>query len=284
MNAKAVVMLLALNLTGAAGAIAAPFAMVTDVKGDAWALGGAKPRKLVVLGYIEVPTEVRVDAATTLAVTYFSSGTQYSFAGPSRVALDAAAPRMLEGQAAQEKKVAPEKSIGGGGLSTDQWRRLQQATVVMRAVKSSFSVVGPDKTAVLEREPEFEWTPANGARRYRLVVYGANNQVVHEQTTDQNLVRPGAKLNLQPGRQYRWKVDALSVAKPVSVAGVFVIADQSARERALASKPPAGADMAARVFYATTLEAEGHAHDARAEWKALARDFPNVPEIAQRSR
>ena len=52
MNAKAVVMLLALNLTGAAGAIAAPFAMVTDVKGDAWALEGAKPRKLVVLGYI----------------------------------------------------------------------------------------------------------------------------------------------------------------------------------------------------------------------------------------
>lgn len=284
MNAKTVGMLLALTLGGAASAIAAPFAMITDVKGDAWALEGAKPRKLAVLGYIEAPVEIRVDPATRLAITYFSSGTQYSFAGPARVALDAAAPRILEGQAAQAKKVAPEKSIGGGGLSTDQWRRLQQATVVMRAVKASFSVVGPDKTAVLEREPEFEWTSADGAKRYRLVVYGADNQVVHEQTTDQNLIRPGAKLSLQPGKQYRWKVDALGVAKPVSATGSFMVAEQPLRERVLASKPPAGSDMAARVFYATTLEAEGHAYDARAEWKALARDFPDVPEIAQRIR
>jgi cytochrome c-type biogenesis protein CcmH/NrfG len=46
----------------------------------------------------------------------------------------------------------------------------------------------------------------------------------------------------------------------------------------------AGTELGARSFYATTLEAQGHAHDARAEWKALAREFPNQPEIAERSR
>jgi cytochrome c-type biogenesis protein CcmH/NrfG len=49
-------------------------------------------------------------------------------------------------------------------------------------------------------------------------------------------------------------------------------------------KRTAGADLGPRSFYATTLEAEGHQHDARAEWKALAREYPNEPEIVQRGR
>jgi cytochrome c-type biogenesis protein CcmH/NrfG len=49
-------------------------------------------------------------------------------------------------------------------------------------------------------------------------------------------------------------------------------------------KRSAGSELGGRSFYATALEAEGHTHDARAEWKSLARDFPNEPEIVQRSR
>jgi hypothetical protein len=261
--------------------LAAPFAMITDLKGDAWALEGDKPRKLSLLGYIESPTEVKVDPAAKLAITYFASGLQYSFAGPARVALDSAAPKVIDGQAADAKKVTPEKSIGGG-LSSDQWRRLQQATVVMRAVRSNFSVVGPDRTALLVREPEFEWTAAAGARGYRLVVYGPDNNILHEATTEQNSLTPA--LELQPGKRYRWKVDALGVTKPVSANGAFTIADDAERARMSEVKRAAGSELGPRSFYATTLEAEGHQHDARAEWKALAREYPNEPEIVQRGR
>jgi hypothetical protein len=268
-------------LAAANAALAAPFAMITDLKGDAWALEGDKPRKLSLLGYIESPTEVKVDPAAKLAITYFASGLQYNFAGPARVALDSAAPKVIDGQAADAKKVTPEKSIGGG-LSSDQWRRLQQATVVMRAVRSNFSVVGPDRTALLVREPEFEWTAAAGARGYRLVVYGPDNNILHEATTDQNSLTPA--LELQPGKRYRWKVDALGVTKPVSANGAFTIADDAERARMSEVKRAAGSELGARSFYATTLEAEGHQHDARAEWKALAREYPNEPDIVQRSR
>ena len=158
-----------------AQAFAAPFAMITDLKGEAWALDGAQPRKLALLGYIENPTEIKVDPAGKLAITYFSNGVQYSFAGPARVALES-------------------------------------------------------------------------------------------------------------GKRYRWKVDALGVAKPVSASGAFTVADDAARERAAEAKRSAGSELGARSFYATTLEAEGHAYDARAEWKALAQEYPNEPEIAIRSR
>jgi hypothetical protein len=264
-----------------AQAFAAPFAMVTDLKGQAWTMDGAQPKKLALLGYIENPTEVKVDPNGKVAITYFANGVQYSFAGPARVALESGAPKVIEGQSGEFKKVTPEKSIGGG-LSSDQWRRLQQATVVMRSVKTTFAAVGPDKTAVLDRTPEFEWTPAAGAKGYRLVVYGPDNDIIHEATTEQTSLKPA--LELESGKRYRWKVDALGVAKPVSASGAFTVADDAARERASEMKRNAGTELGARSFYATTLEAEGHAYDARAEWKALAKDYPNEPEIVSRSK
>jgi len=262
---------------------AAPFAMITDLKGDAWRTdSGGKQHKLALLGYVESPGEVKIEATAKLGITYFASGVQYSFDGPARIALDAQAPRVIEGKAAQPSKVGPEKAIAGG-MSNDQWRRLQQATVVMRTVKASFTVVGPDKTEVLAREPEFEWTPAADAKRYRLVIFGPDNQILHEATTEQTAFRPGPAVKLETGKKYRWKVDALGVAKPVSAAGSFAMAGDAARERINASRPAAGAPMAARIYFATTLEAEGYMTDARAEWKALSREFPDVPEIKQRS-
>jgi hypothetical protein len=270
------------SLAFAAAVQAAPFAMITDMKGDALAMEGGKQRKLAMLSYIETPVEIRVEQAGKLGITYFASGVQYSFDGPARISLDAGAPKVIEGPAGQSKKVGPEKSIGGGGLSNDQWRRLQQATVVMRTVKASFSVVGPDKTDLLAREPEFEWTGASDARRYRLVVSGPDNKIIHEATTDQTSVKAGA-LKLEPGQKYRWKVDALGVSKPVSATGNFTVASDDVRQRVISNRPGSDADLAARILYATTLEAEGHQHDARAEWKQLAREFPDVPEIKQRS-
>src|SRR4051812_28783982 len=126
----------------AAQAFAAPFAMITDLKGQAWALDGAQPRKLALLGYIENPTEIKLDPAGKLAITYFSNGVQYSFAGPARVALESGAPKVIDGAAGELKKVTPEKSIGGG-LSSDQWRRLQQGNGGLGNRKEEVCGVGP---------------------------------------------------------------------------------------------------------------------------------------------
>ncbi len=260
---------------------AAPFAMVTDLKGNAWTTERGKEQKLVLLSYIESPVEVKVDPSTTLGVTYFASGVQYSVQGPARVALGAQGPRVVEGQPAQSTKVGPEKSIEGG-LSKDQWRRLQQATVVMRTVKPSFSVVSPDKNVVLTREPRFEWTAGGEAKRFRLVVYGPDNKIIHEATTEQTALQPGPALKLEPGQTYRWKVEVLGVATPARAVGTFTTESEALREKMISKRPAAGAPLSARIFYATVLEAEGYVTDARAEWKVLAGEYPDVPEIKQR--
>jgi hypothetical protein len=269
------------GLAFSALAQAAPFAMITDLKGDAWASEFGKQKKLALLSYIEAPVEVKVEPSTTLGVTYFTSGVQYSFQGPARVALGAQAPRVIDGQPALSTKLGPEKAIEGG-LSKDQWRRLQQATVVMRTVKPTFAVVSPDKSVLLTREPEFEWTAAGEAKRFRLVVYGPDNKILHEATTDQTALQPGSALKLEPGQTYRWKVEVLGVTTPGRAIGTFTTENEALRTKMIASRPGVGAPLAARMFYATILEAEGYMADARAEWKVLSREYPDVPEIKQR--
>jgi hypothetical protein len=271
------------SLASATAAWAAPFAMVTDLKGAAWSIEGAQPQKLALLAYLEKPTEVRLDEAAKLAVTYFADGVQHTFVGPARLSLDASTVTVLEGKGSESRKVTPEKAIKGG-LSAEQWRRLQQATVVMRVVRSSFGVIGPDNTTVLDADPEFEWDAVPGAKGYRLVVYGTENQILYEGTSEHPRMRAGSALELQPGRRYSWKVDALGVRKPVSARGSFALAEEPARLDAAARKQSAGRDAPARVFYAISLEAQGHAHDARAEWRALARDFPEELEYRRRAQ
>jgi hypothetical protein len=276
--------LLASLLFGAATPLAAaPFAMVTELKGDARSVDGNESRKLALLSYIEKPTQIQVDPAGRLVVTYFANGVQYSFEGPSKASLEVPNPKVIQGAQPQARKITPDKAIGGGGLSPDQWRRLQQATMVMRSVRPGFSVIGPDKTVLLDTQPEFEWTSAPHAKGYRLVVY-ADNAVIHEARTEANSLRPGEALKLQPGRRYRWKVDAIGVQKPVSTSGAFTVAETPVRKDMLGLKASMGSDAAARAFYATALEAQGHTYDARAEWKALARDFPEEAEYSARAR
>src|SRR5688572_15513467 len=110
---------------------AAPFAMVTGINGEATGTLAGKSRPLTLLAFIQGPEEVSVASRGRLVITYFASGMQYSVEGPAKMVLAAAEPQVLEG-AAQRKKISPDKWIGEGGLSSDQWRRLTQATSVMR--------------------------------------------------------------------------------------------------------------------------------------------------------
>jgi len=265
----------------AALAHAAPFAMVTEVKGDPTATLEGKSRKLTLLAFIQGPEEVSVAPKGRLVVTYFASGMQYSVDGPAKLVLAATEPQVLEG-AAQRRKISPDKWIGEGGLSTDQWRRLSQATSVMRDVTASFAVVSPNNSVVLAPAPLFEWTPAANVRRYKLVIYGPQSQVLYEEVTTGTALRPAPSLQLQAGVKYRWKVDQLGVAQPRSASGVFSVASDAERARAMAGKPDEPPNLASRLYYATMLEAEGYENDAREEWKALIKDFPEVQEARRK--
>ena len=263
-------------------AFAEPVAMVTDMKGSAWH-GGDKALPINMLHYFEAPTLVRLGPNSTLTVTYFANSVQYSFKGPALLTIEAASPRVSEGTPAETRRVGPEKAIGGG-LTKDQWRRLQQAAIVMRSTRAAFLAIAPNQTMVLSTRVEFSWTPAEGATAYRVTFSDDNDATLVEMETTATAVALPVSVRLVRGRTYRWKVEAVGVPDPLIAFASFATASVEMEQRMAQLRPIESADLAAQVYYATLLDIEGFTFDARAEWRRLARMFPDERAIQRRAQ
>ena len=265
-----------------ASILAAPVAMITDLKGSAF-VGN---QKVSMLKYLDAKSELRLEGQSSVVITYFANPVQHTFTGPSKIMVGDTAPSAIEGASGDTKRVGPNTTIQGG-LSGDQWRRLQQAAVVMRDVKPRFDVIAPNNTSILSaNDVELSWTPMDGAKSYRVVVYDdATSKIIHEATVSGGITTAElpASADLQTGKKYRWKVDALGISKPSGAFGIFTVADQPTVGKMNTIRPTDTADRPARVFYATLLEIEGYSYDAKQEWKRLAKQFPNEEALVQRS-
>ena len=262
-------------------AAAEPVAMATDVKGLA-TLEGAKPVPLTLLHYFEAPSTVKLGPGATLSVTYFANPVQYNFKGPAVLTIDASAPKVSEGAAPDVRRVGPERSIDGG-LTKDQWRRLQQATVVMSSARLVFSMISPNGTTILSPRPELSWTPATGAQSYRVAVSDESDAPVATWTSATTSTVVPASARLLSGKTYRWKVDVVDAAQPLSASGTFAIAAPDLQQRVAQLRPADANDRAANVYFATLLELEGLSHDAKAEWQRLARQYPDERAFQRRA-
>ena len=262
-------------------AAAEPVAMVTDVRGLA-TLEGAKPVPLTLLHYFDAPSTVKLGPGATLSVTYFANPVQYNFKGPAVLTIDATAPKVSEGAAPDMRRVGPERSIDGG-LTKDQWRRLQQATVVMRSARLGFSVISPNGTTILSPRAELSWTPAAGAQSYRVAVSNESDAPVATWTSTATSTVIPESARLLSGKTYRWKVDAVDAAQPLSASGTFAIAAPDLQQRFAQLRPADTHDRAANVYFASLLELEGFSLDAKAEWKRLARQYPDERAFQRRA-
>lgn len=263
-------------------AIAEPVAMVTDVKGSAWH-GGERALPLNMLHYFEAPTQVRLAPQSTLSVTYFANPVQYVFQGPALLTIEATAPKMTEGAAPETRRVGPEKGITGG-LTRDQWRRLQQAAVVMRAVRASFVVISPNQTIVLSPRIELSWTAVDQATGYRVVISDDADHALAELPASSTSVFIPESIRLQKGFTYRWKVDAMLASETLTAFGVFEVASAEIEQKFAQLRPAPASELAAQVYFATLLDIEGFAHDARIEWRRLAKLYPDERAIARRAQ
>ena len=262
--------------------MAQPVAMVTDIKGDAW-YGGERRLPLMLLHYFEAATQVRLAPDSTLSITYFANPVQYLFKGPALLTVETTAPKMTEGTPPEARRVGPEKGIGGG-LSPDQWRRLQAAAVVMRARRAAFVVISPNQTTVLSPQVELSWTAVDGATGYQVVVSDNADRVLAELPVSSTSVFIPDSIRLQNGMTYRWKVDAKLGSETLSAFGAFEAASAEIEQKFARLRPAPTAEFAAQVYFATLLDIEGFTHDARIEWQRLAKLYPNERAIARRAQ
>jgi len=125
-------LLLALALTASTLALAAePLGMVIDVQGNATLNDGGKTARLDMLSYLNAQAEIQLSPGASMTATWYAGAKELKFAGPARLKVEPGGIRVVQGGAAQERKVSDEKIDATRKPPT----RLGQAAIAMRGMK-----------------------------------------------------------------------------------------------------------------------------------------------------
>ena len=251
-------------------AFAQPVAFVTDIHGEVTVVGGAR---VAFLSELSPATRIAAPAGAKLAVLFFASGAEYVFAGPGEFAIEADQVKALSGAAPSRRAVSTRPSAA----VMTQVVRTATASVRMRSVAPPAALkpgpAYPRNAQIATLLPQLRWNGEPGAQGYTLVVRSADGKEVWKGAAKSSPHR--LPLKLAAATRYSWSVTGQAPLGEASfeteTADVVAKAEQS---RAAAKTFPD------RVMHALLLEELGAKHDAREAWAALARERPDLPELA----
>jgi hypothetical protein len=112
------------------------------------------------------------------------------------------------------------------------------------------------------------------AKNYSLVVGAGGKEIYRTRLEATALKMP---IRLSPRTQYDW---AVSAGEKNFAAVKFSTLSEEDLKRVEAFKPRAHATFSDRVLFALTLGGLGASQDAREVWQALAKERPDLPELA----
>lgn len=255
-------------------------AFVSDVKGDA-ALDNGKASLMA-----EVKKGARVTCAhdCMVGVMYMQSGKEFVLKGPGD---------FLVGDSEVTAKIGPPPT-----LRETKWKVSSQvvaqaaqtssASIRMRSLGSSTPkadvplpaerLIYPRDTKVATLQPGFRWASANtkGPFEFELKANGSARPVYKAKASAMNLNLPG-NVKLQPDMEYSWVVK--SAASDVGMTS-FKTLPAHALDLTQKRKPDDKAAFSDWLLYALTLKEVGADQDAGEVWAKLARDRPDLPELA----
>ncbi|MEP7154896.1 MAG: hypothetical protein ABI905_03930 [Betaproteobacteria bacterium] len=255
-------------------------AFVTDVKGDA-ALDAGKAALMA-----EVKKGARVTCARDcmVGVMYLLSGKEYVLKGPGD---------FLVGESEVTAKIGPPPTMRETKWKVNsqvvaQASQTSSASIRMRSLGSSAPkveaalpaerLIYPRDTKVATLQPAFRWASASakGPFEFELKANGAAKPVYKAKAATTNLNLPG-NVKLQPDVEYHWVVK--SGASDVGMTN-FRTLPAHALDLTQKRKPDDKAAFTDWLLYALTLKEVGADQDAGEVWAKLARDRPDLPELA----
>ena len=280
MNKKTILLGAVLSFATLVAQAQSGVAFLTDVKGDA-ALDTAKASLMA-----EVKKGARVTCAheCMVGVMYLLSGKEYTLKGPGD---------FLVGENEVTAKIGPPPT-----LRETKWKVSSQvvaqatqtssASIRMRSLGSSAPktevalpaerLIYPRDTKVATLQPGFRWASANakGPFEFELKANGSAKPLYKARANAMNLNLPG-NVRLQPDMEYNWVVK--SAASDVGMTS-FRTLPAHALDLTQKRKPDDKAAFSDWLLYALTLKEVGADQDAGEVWAKLARDRPDLPELA----
>lgn len=267
---------LAAALAAGALALAAhaadPVAFVADLNGNASIEGEGK---LNFLTELKAGTRLMLGTGATVSITYAANGTEYTVRGPGEFLVGAA-------EVKAEKGGTPTKRVVTSLQSTSVVARVSHtatASLRMRSVqveRPKAALQFPVDTRVTSLQPTLAWTGEAEATQVKIT--DANGKEVWKGTARGGTVRPSVKLS--PATRYRWTVMTPSGA--IGDAQFETVAPEAVAK--VAKSQAAARSFSDRVVHALYLSELGATQEAREAWGALARERPDLPELAGLAR
>jgi hypothetical protein len=255
---------------------AAPVAFVTDIQGGATIAGNGK---VAFLGELVAATRLVLDKGAKVGVMYSASGTEFTMAGPGEFLIDTTEAKAIKGTAPARRNVA---QLADPGVVA---RVSQSATASLRMRSLSGAIAAkpgpayPRNAQIATLMPNFRWVGEPGAKGFTVVVSASDGKEVGKGTSRVNTLHL-ASMRLSPATRYSWTVSADGKAL-----GEALFETLPAETIARAEKSRAAAKtFPDRVLHAFVLTDVGATQDAREAWASLARERPDIPELAVLAR
>jgi hypothetical protein len=251
---------------------APPVAFVADIRGNATVEGDGKLAFLAELG---PGTRLLLGSNAMVAITYATTGAEFTLLGPGEFLVTVSEVKAEKGAPPKRRTVTtlPDSSV------IAQVSRNATASLRMRGITpgEKAALHYPVNTRVATLEPTHRWGGAPDAS-YTLVLADTQGKELWKGSARPEGTRPPVRLS--PATRYKW-----TVMTPNGVVGEaqFETLPPEAIARAEKSRS-AARSFPERVLHAVLLQGAGATQDAREAWAALARERPDLPELAVLAR
>lgn len=255
-------------------------AFVTDVKGEA-ALDASKASLMA-----EVKRGARISCLKECAigVMYLISGKEYVLKGPGD---------FLVGDSEVTAKIGPPPTMRETNWKVSskvvaQAAQTSSASIRMRSLGAAQKtdsipllaerLIYPRDTAVATLQPSFRWASANlkGPFEFELKTSMGAKSVYKAKSNMTSLALP-KNIQLQPDSEYNWMVKAPGGEVGMTSFRTLPIHSLDLTQK---RKPDEKAQFSDWLLYALTLKDVGADQDAGEVWVKLAKDRPDLPELA----
>lgn len=265
-----------------AGRAAEVVAMVTDISGEAVVSVDGAESPVALLASLAPGAEISLAGGARVSLVYFASSREHSYAGPARLVVEAEAPKLIEGKAAEVRELAIAKETGISPVAEGYG----QAALVFRGgvKKPLVRQFHPVNSKLLVAPREFVWEGPAEDSQYRFVLQDEQGQVVMETLVNAPRLSLSPEVRLRNEALYTWTVDAHTAAgEKYSASADFSVVADADRQRLERLRPAGGATFSERVVYALLLEQEGLREAAREVWGALVSERPGAPALKERA-
>lgn len=254
---------------------ASSVAFVADVRGAA-TIEGNGPVKF--LQELAPGTRLLLGTGAVVSITFAASGTEFTVSGPGEFAITASEVKADKGKPPAKRTVA---TLDDPAVVT---RTAQTATasVRMRGLKAPAAAPAvleyPVDARVATLHPVLRWKGDMSTEGVTVRIQDEAGNEVWKAKMLPNAAPPAVKLS--PATRYKWTI---MTPKGALAEARFETLSVDAVARAEKSRASAKS-FSERVAHALLLQDLGATHDARELWGALARERPDLPELAALAR